>query len=90
MRQAWIAFGQQQLDGFLEQFAEVVLLPLRTGTLGRRMDLMCQYDLKSYDAVHLALATANRLADFAPSDREFEHVTGVHVRLARDERPPLD
>src|SRR4051812_23926118 len=32
VRHGWVQFGQQQLDGFLQQFTEVVILPLSSSS----------------------------------------------------------
>jgi predicted nucleic acid-binding protein len=89
VREAWMGFGEQQLEAFFDQFAEAIELPLRAGTAARTVALMCQYNMKSYDAVHVAVATENGLRDFASTDREFRPVQGLQLWLARDDEPPL-
>ncbi len=89
IRDRWLEFGSRQFQVFLDQFAAALELPLRASTWTRTLAIMRQYDLTSYDALHVATALDSGVQDFGSADREFE--VGLHLTLwlARDDRPSL-
>ncbi len=88
VREAWLRFGQAQLEAFFDQFRETVEVPMRLGarTLAHCHLLMGRYNLKSYDAFHLVVANERGIGDFVTADREFRYVDTPRIWLTRD--PP--
>jgi len=74
---------------YLRQFEEAFELPLQGATWARAVEVMERYDLKSYDAIHIATAQERGLLDCATMDRDFEAIHALTLWLARDDRPPL-
>jgi predicted nucleic acid-binding protein len=76
VREAWYRFGHAQLEAFFDQFRETVEIPLRLRdqTLTHCRALMVRHDLKSYDALHLAIANEQGVDHFVTADREFRGV----------------
>jgi predicted nucleic acid-binding protein len=89
VRNGWLQLGCRQMQAFLDQFVEVLELLLWGTTWTRALAIMRQYDLKSYDALHVATALESGLQDFASADREFDVGLPLTLWLARDDRPPL-
>ena len=89
IRQTWYHFGRSQLEAFLDQFRETVEIPLhlRVHTLADCQTLMVRYNLKSYDALHLAIANEQGINHFVTADREFRSVSAPRVWLTRDPPP---
>jgi predicted nucleic acid-binding protein len=89
IRETWYRFGHLQLEAFFDQFRETVEVPfrLRDHTLADCHTLMVRYNLKSYDALHLAIANEQRLDHFVTADREFRGVSIPRIWLTRDPPP---
>jgi predicted nucleic acid-binding protein len=77
-------FGFSQFDRLMGTFQDVTEVPLSLTACIQSRRIMDDYDLKSYDALHVATARALRLRNFATTDREFRVVTGLRLCLIRD------
>jgi predicted nucleic acid-binding protein len=80
----WLAHGDAQLQAFINRFAIVYDLPSQQERLDRVLSLMAYYNLKSYDAVHLATMQYYGIAHFATCDRHFSAIDGLSLFLVRD------
>jgi predicted nucleic acid-binding protein len=87
VRRGWMTYGRGQLEAFIQQFVEVIELPFDRATWEHSIDLMCRYQLKSYDAVHVARAEQYGLQHVATTDREYLVVQSPRIWLIRDPTP---
>lgn len=86
VRRRWMRFGFSQFDSLMATFQDVREIPLSLAACMQSRRIMSDYDLKSYDALHIATVRELRLRDFAATDREFRTVSGLKLWLIRD--PP--
>ena len=83
IRQQWMEFGIGELNVLLRTFAIVYELPYRV-LIGRQaIQLMSRYNLKSYDATHVATALRAGIHDFATVDSDYVRVTELTVHVIR-------
>lgn len=85
VRQQWMAFGMGQFAVFISTFYQVSELPFRIRMWRRSVQIMATYGLGSHDAVHVATALQNGVHVFATSDKHFNRVDTLDVRLIRDQ-----
>jgi predicted nucleic acid-binding protein len=86
VRQQWMAFGMGQFAVFIGKFYQVSELPFRIRMWRRSVQIMAEYGLGSHDAVHVATALQNGVQIFATSDKHFNRVDALDIRLIRDQR----
>lgn len=84
VRQRWFDAVNRKVDELLSQFQAVFEIPIRAHHWDRALNLMAYYNLRSYDALHVATAQMLDLRDFATCDRHFESVDDLVVILVRD------
>jgi len=84
VRQRWLSRGVRRFQAFLDQFGEVVEIPLTTHVWLQSVDLMAFEALDGSDALHLASARAIGVGDFATTDDDFRRITYPVVHLIRD------
>jgi predicted nucleic acid-binding protein len=85
VRRRWLAFGLDQLEVLLALFREPIEVPVSRVVWERSIRLMADFNLKSYDAVHVATAREHRLRHFVTADREFRSVRSLRLWLTRDD-----
>ena len=84
VRARWLAHGDAGLKALIDQFAVFYEVPVRREFWDRMLSMMTYYDLKSYDAVHLATIQHYGIPHFATCDRHFAAVDGLSLFLMRD------
>jgi predicted nucleic acid-binding protein len=87
VRQRWLTRGVRRFQAFLDQFVEVVEVPLTTHVWLQSIDLMAFEALDGSDALHLASARAIGVGDFATTDEDFRRITYPTVHLLRNVEP---
>ncbi len=83
VRQQWMQFGMGEFDTLLRTFSVVYEVPYQRVIWQQSIQLMALYNLRSYDAAHLATSLAVRVADFASVDSDFTRVSGLHIHIIR-------
>lgn len=84
VRRRWMEATRENLERLLSQFAFAVEVPVRSEIWNDALDLMIEFQLRSYDALHVASARWYNVNDIAASDRHFADVTGFNVTIVRD------
>lgn len=84
VRARWFAFGDAKFTALIETFAMAYEMPFERELRERILSLMAYYDLKSYDAVHLATLQHYGIPHFATCDRHFSAIDGLGLFLVRD------
>lgn len=84
VRTHWLSYADAKLNMLIDQFAGSYEGPFQRDLWNRILSLMAYYDLKSYDAVHLATAQHHGIAHFATCDRHFAAINGLSLFLVRD------
>jgi len=85
VRQRWLNTVNQDFETLLSMFQEVYEIPIRERYWANALNIMSYYNLRSYDALHLATARDLRIRDFATCDRQFESVDNLDLILVRDQ-----
>ena len=76
--------GTGKFGVFLSHFSEVIELPFVTEIWEQSVEIMALNQLKSLDAIHIAMARAYGLRHFATLDDDFNRVQDLRVWLIRD------
>lgn len=84
VRSGWFRLGLSELELFLGQFSAVYSLPIDDDIIERSADLMSQYHLKSYDALHAQCAIEFGASALATVDAHFVVIQEIEVHLIRD------
>lgn len=71
VRQTWLNTGLQQFESFLNQFTAVNEIILDAETIASSTEVMARFQLKSYDAIHVASAVVAGVRDIATVDIDF-------------------
>jgi predicted nucleic acid-binding protein len=84
VRQRWMADGIARVEELLSEFDRVFEAPHDLNIWLLSVEIMCRYQIKSYDATHVATAIHLGIADFASVDGDFMRVDALNVTLIRD------
>ena len=87
IRQRWMAFGLGQFAIFLDAFYQVSEIPFGIQVWRHSVEIMADYGLGSHDAVHVATALQSGVHIFATSDKHFNRVDMLDIRLIHDSQP---
>lgn len=83
VRQQWMQFGMGELNALLRTFSIVYELPYRKAIWRHAIQLMSLYNLKSYDAAHVATALRAGVHDFASVDGDYVRVSELRIHIIR-------
>lgn len=83
IRQQWMRFGIGEFETLLRTFYVVYELPYRRQIWRQALEMMSLYNLKSYDAAHVATALRAGLHDFATVDGDYSRVSGLQIHIIR-------
>jgi predicted nucleic acid-binding protein len=87
-RRAWLRYGMQQFEAFISQFYEANEVALDQAIVDDALDIMANYQIASYDAIHVATACAVGVAHLAAVDADFERVRPLMiVHIVHDSEP---
>jgi predicted nucleic acid-binding protein len=75
----------RQFDAFFTQFAETWEVPYRQRSWTQSVGIMALRQLRSLDAIHVAIAQDIGVTDFATTDDHFRRIGGLRVWLLRDQ-----
>jgi predicted nucleic acid-binding protein len=85
VRARWMAYGFEQFDDLLRQFASAHEVALTRAIVDDARQLMIDYNLNSYDAAHVAAALAVGVPALAAVDGHFVRVASLlTVHIVRD------
>ena len=73
-----------RVEELLSEFNQVFEAPHDLSIWALSVEIMCRYQIKSYDATHVATAMRLGIADFASVDGDFAKVDMLNVSLIRD------
>lgn len=79
-----MATASENLDRLLNQFAYYVEVPIHSEIWPHSLNAMVEYQLRSYDALHVATARYFGINSMATCDRHFAVVDDLEVTILRD------
>ncbi len=68
VQQEWMQFGMTEFESLLHTFFVVYEVPYHRAVWQQAFSLMSLYNLRSYDAAHIATALVTGVSDFASVD----------------------
>lgn len=83
VRQEWMQFGLTEFESLLQTFFVVYEVPYHRAVWQQAFSLMSLYNLRSYDAAHIATALITRVSDFASVDSDYTRVSGLRIHIIR-------
>jgi predicted nucleic acid-binding protein len=84
IRVAWMAHGVDQLERFVDRFAESLEIPFNLAIWRASVEVMARHRLRSNDAAHVATARIAGLTDLASVDDDFRRATDLRLWLLRN------
>ncbi|MDP9471107.1 MAG: PIN domain-containing protein [Chloroflexota bacterium] len=87
VRQRWMDFGVRQFENLLDRFAETFELPIRPKTWRSSLSAMVDFQLRAYDAIHVATAREYHVRHLATADRHYLNVPDLRIWLTQDPQP---